>query len=188
MEQAEVCEMSEPKIGYIDIMRSPKGEFMGGVLITDRLGIPVEFRHTEPVSPSKVQQVLYGKALEKFLKCETLAKCLLGDLEAKPDLLVVPDAEYFPLTKNFNFPFVQLAKASREPMEKHGDYVEVNESEIHLQILSMRAPLRVRVDRKNAASLPAIKGILLDVGRTMDLIEPLSRVQEALKILFTEPR
>jgi hypothetical protein len=159
---------------------------MGGVLITDRLGIPIEFRHTEPVSPTKVQQVLYGKALERFLKSETLAKCLLNDLENKPDLLVVPDAEYNELTRLYHFPFVQLSKASREPLQKHGDFVDVNESEVHLQILSLREPLRVRVDRKNAASMAAVKTILIDVGRTMDMLEPMSRVQEALKALVAE--
>ncbi|HOX28998.1 MAG TPA: hypothetical protein PLQ76_07595 [bacterium] len=178
--------MAEYKIGYIDIYRSGRNDYIGGVLVTDRLGIPLEFRHTETVSPTKVQQILYGKALERFLKCETLAKSLLSDISAKPDLLVVPDPEYYPLTRNFNFPFVQLSKAGREPMQNHGDFVEVNESEIHLQLLSMREPTRVRVDRKNAPTLPAVKAILIDVGRTMDVIEPLLRVQEALKALISE--
>ncbi|HOO55909.1 MAG TPA: hypothetical protein PLN69_03740 [bacterium] len=177
--------MSDQKIGYIDIFKSGRNDYIGGVLITDRLGIPIEFRHTETVSPSKVQHVLYGQALEKFLKCETLAKCLLNDIQNKPNLLVVPDADYFPLTRNFNFPFVLLSKANRQPMEQHGDMVEVSESEINLQILSMREPLRVRVDRKNAPTLPAVKGVLLDVGRTMDMLEPLTRVKEALKELVT---
>lgn len=180
--------MADTRIGYIDIHRSGRGEFLGGVLITDRLGIPLEFRHTEPVSPTKVQQVLYGKALERFLKSETLAKCLLNDLENKPDLLVIPDLEYSELTRFYNFPFVLLTKAAREPFQKHGDFVEVSESEIHLQILSLREPLRVRVDRKNAASMAAIKTILIDVGRTMDMLEPLTRVQEALRALVAEVR
>ncbi len=178
--------MAEPKLGYIDIHKAGRGDYMGGVLITDRLGIPLEFRHTEPVSPSKVQQVLYGRALDRFLKSETLAKCLLNDLENKPDLLVVPDAEYYTLTRLFHFPFAQLTKANHPPMEKHGDFVEVNEAEINLQVLSLREPLRVRVDRKNAASMGAVKTILLDIGRTMDVIEPLARVQEALKALVAE--
>lgn len=180
--------MSDYLIGYIDIYRSGKNDFIGGVLITDRLGIPVEFRHTETVSPSKVQKVLYGQALEKFLKCETLARCLLKDIEKKPSLLVVPDADYYPLTKLFNFPFVQLGKANREPMQQHGDFAEVSETEIHVQVLSMRHPLRIRVDRKNAPTLPAVKGIVLDVGRTMDLLEPLTRVQSALAELIVESK
>lgn len=178
--------MADTRLGYIDIHRSGRGEYMGGVLITDRLGIPLEFRHTEPVSPTKVQQVLYGKALERFLKSETLAKCLLNDLENKPDLLIVPDVEYYSLTKLFHFPFVQLSKAAREPFAQHGDFVEVNEAEINLQVLSLREPLRVRVDRKNAASMAAVKTILIDVGRMMDMLEPMSRVQDALKALILE--
>jgi hypothetical protein len=86
----------------------------------------------------------------------------------------------------FNFPFVQLGKAAREPMEKHGDYAEISENEIHFQALSLREPLRVRVDRKNAPTMPAIKSILTDVTRTMDVLEPMSRVQEALKALVAE--
>jgi len=178
--------MADYKIGYIDIYKSAKGDYIGGALVTDRLGIPVEFRHTETVSPSKVQRILHGQALERYLKCETLAKCLLEDLENKPDLLVVPDGEYFPLTRMVNFPFVLLGKANREPMQQHGDFAEMNETEIHLQVLSMRTPLRVRVDRKNAPTLEAIKTVLLDVGRTMDVMEPLTRVREALAALITE--
>ena len=70
--------MADIRMGYIDIYRSGKNDFLGGVLITDRLGIPVEFRHTETVSPTKVQQVLYGRALERFIKTETLAKWASG--------------------------------------------------------------------------------------------------------------
>lgn len=178
--------MAEYKLGYIDIYQSGRSDYLGGALIVNRLGIPVEFRHTETVSPTKVQKVLYGQALEKFLKCETLAKCLLGDLQAKPDLLIVPDQEYYPLTRMFNFPFVQLGKANREPMQQHGDYVEVKDNEIHLQLLALRTPIRVRVDRKNAPTLQAVKSILVDVGRTMDVLEPMTRVQEALKALVSE--
>lgn len=180
--------MSDYLIGYIDIYKSGKNDFIGGVLITDRLGIPVEFRHTETVSPSKVQKVLYGQALEKFLKCETLAKCLLKDIDKKPSLLIVPDADYFPLTKLFNFPFIQLSKANREPMAQHGDFVEVSETEIHVQVLSMRHPLRIKVDRKNVPTFPAVKAVVLDVGRTMDMLEPLSRVHDALAEIIVESK
>ena len=178
--------MAEPKMGYIDIYGTARDGYVGGVLVTDRVGVPIEFRHTENVNPGRLQKILYGKSLERFLKCESLAKCLLTDLENKPDLLVVPDAEYFLLTRAFNFPFVMLGKAAREPLAKNGDVVEVNENEILLQVLSMREPLRIRVDRKNAAALTAIKTLLLEIGRTMDVVEPLSRVSEALKQVMSD--
>lgn len=177
---------AEHRIGYIDIYKTKQGEYLGGVLITDNLGIPIEFRHTETVSPSKVQQVLYGQALERFLKCETLAKCLLKEMEHKPSLLVVPDDEYYSLTKMFNYPFVQLALANREPMKQHGDFAEVTNEEIHLQLLTLRQPIRVRVGRSGAPTMNAVKDLLIDLGRTMDVLEPLARVRDALKTLIAE--
>lgn len=178
--------MADPRIGYIDIYGTQRDGYIGGVLITDIVGVPIEFRHTELVNPGRVQKILYGRSLERFLKCESMAKCLLNDLKNKPDLLVVPDAEYFLLTKSFNFLFVKLSKAQQEPLPKHGDVVEVNESEILLQIASLREPLRVKVDRKNAPSMESLKSLLVTLGRTMDLIEPTTRVQAALKEIIVD--
>ena len=178
--------MADAKIGYIDIHGDPRAGYIGGVLVTDRVGVPVEFRHTELVNPGRVQKVLYGRSLERFLKCESLAKCLLTDLENKPDLLVVPDAEYYMLTRIFNFPFVQISKAAKEPMQKHGESVDISENEALIQIASVREPLRIKVDRKNAPSMSSLKVLLLELGRTMDLIEPMSRVQAALKEIPTD--
>lgn len=178
--------MAETRIGYIDILGDPRAGYIGGVLITDRVGVPVEFRHTELVNPGRVQKVLYGKSMERFLKCESLAKCLLTDLENKPDLLVVPDGEYYLLTRTFNFPFVQLSKAAKEPLQKHGETVDVSESEALIQIATVREPLRIKVDRKNAPAMAGLKTVLADLGRTMDLLEPATRVQAALKEILTD--
>ena len=40
---------------------------MGGLLLTDESGIPLDFRYVEPITPTKLQAVLYGKALESHL-------------------------------------------------------------------------------------------------------------------------
>ena len=178
--------MADPKLGYIDIYGTPRDGYIGGVLITDVVGVPVEFRHTELINPGRVQKILYGKSMERFLKTESMAKCLLNDLSNKPDLLVVPDMEYFLLTRSFNFPFVQLSKAQKEPLSKHGESVDVSESEVLLQVLSIREPLRVKVDRKNAPAMASIKTLLLTLGRTMDLLEPLTRVSAALQEIITD--
>ena len=178
--------MADVKIGYIDIHGDPRAGWIGGALVTDRVGVPVEFRHTELVNPGRVQKILYGRSLERFLKCESLAKCLLNDLENKPELLVVPDGEYYMLSRTFNFPFVQLSKAAKEPLQKHGETVDVSETEALVQIASVREPLRIKVDRKNAPAMASLKTLIADLGRTMDLIEPMSRVQAALKEILTD--
>lgn len=175
--------MAEYKIGYIDTYRSDRNVFIGGALVTDCFGIPLEFRHTDAVSPTRLEQILYGRSLDKYLKADTMANALLKDLEKKPDLLVVPDESYFSLTRNYPFPFVQLGTVRREPMPTPGEVQEISENEIHLQVLSNREPVRIKVDRKNAPTLASVKTIVLEVGRTMDIVEPFSRVQEALRTI-----
>lgn len=175
--------MPEYKVGYIDTYRSDRNVFVGGALVTDCYGIPLEFRHTDPVSPTKMEQILYGKALDRYLKADTMANALLKELSAKPDLLVVPDESYFTLTRSYHYPFVQLGVVRREPLPKPGDFQEVSENEMFLQVLSHREPVRIRVDRKNAPTLVSVKGMVFELGRTMDVIEPMSRVADALKTL-----
>ncbi|MEW5946533.1 MAG: hypothetical protein AB1742_10080 [bacterium] len=178
--------MPEYKLAYIDTHRSERNTFIGGVLVTDSYGLPLEFRHTDAVAPTRIEQILYGRALDRYLKAETMARCLLDDLENKPDLLIVPDESYFALTRHYPFPLAQVGVARRDPLPSHGETLEVSENEILVQILSMREPVRVRVDKKNAPTLAAIRSILLDAGRTMDVLEPASRVQEALKHMAQE--
>ncbi|MFH1538041.1 MAG: hypothetical protein ABIH66_03725 [bacterium] len=175
--------MAEYKIGYIDTYHSDRNVFIGGALVTDCYGIPLEFRHTDAVSPTKLEQILYGRSLDKYLKADTLANALLKDLEKKPDLLVVPDESYYTLTRNYPFPFVQLGTVRREPLAKPGDFQEVSENEIHLQILSNREPVRIKVDRKNAPTLASVKAMILEIGRTMDIVEPFDRVRGALRAI-----
>src|SRR3989304_709374 len=126
--------MPEYKAGYIDTYHSDRNVFIGGVLVTDCFGIPIEFRHTDAISPTKLEQILYGRSLDKSLKADTMANALLKELEKKPDILVVPDDSYYSLTRSYPFPFVQLGTVRREPMPNPGDFQEISENEIHLQI------------------------------------------------------
>ena len=62
------------------------GSYLGGLLVTDSGGIPLDFRYTEPITPTKLQSVLYGKALEPHLKEEVIQKTLLKELKTAPVL------------------------------------------------------------------------------------------------------
>ena len=46
-------------LGFFTVQREPTG-YVGGFLVTNRWGRPLEFRLSSPVLPNKVQQILYG--------------------------------------------------------------------------------------------------------------------------------
>ena len=56
-------------LGFLGVQREPAG-YVGGYLVTNRWGRPLEFRLSSPVLPNKVQQILYGPTLEPYL-CHT---------------------------------------------------------------------------------------------------------------------
>ena len=74
-------------IGYISV-KNIGGKFVGGILVVDDSGIPVEFKYTEPVVPTELQKIIYGKVLEKYLSVEIIAKTLLSKLENKPSIIL----------------------------------------------------------------------------------------------------
>ena len=55
-------------IGYLAVTAQEPLGYLGGVLVADEFGLPVEFRHTLPVRPTKLQRALYGDALDRYLR------------------------------------------------------------------------------------------------------------------------
>jgi len=76
-------------LGFLSIIREPTG-YVGGYLVTNAWGRPLEFRLTSPVQPNRVQQILYGNALEPYLCADLIGKTLV-DKTGAPVQAVVTD-------------------------------------------------------------------------------------------------
>ncbi|GHT27788.1 hypothetical protein FACS18942_07550 [Planctomycetales bacterium] len=64
--------------GFLSVTEHPKFGFIGGYLILNGAGRPLEFHCTSPVRPSKAQEILYGGTLEPYLYGEQIAGTLLS--------------------------------------------------------------------------------------------------------------
>ena len=73
-------------LGFLTILQEPAGT-LGGYLVTNPWGRPVEFRLSTAVQPNRVHQILYGKTLRAYVCAELIGKAL----EAKLLLTVPPD-------------------------------------------------------------------------------------------------
>ena len=67
--------MSE-NLGFLTVIDQFPG-LTGGYLVLNRAGRPLEFHCTQPLSPDKIQQILYGDTLQPFLFGERIAQTLL---------------------------------------------------------------------------------------------------------------
>ena len=62
-------------------------------MVTDASGLPVDFRYTDPVTPTRLQRALYGNVLDRYLRAEVVLRTLLDALDAPPSLLLVDDPD-----------------------------------------------------------------------------------------------
>lgn len=177
--------MAEPlKLAYFVAMKEG-ASYLGGLLLTDPSGIPLDFRYTEPITPTKLQSVLYGKALEPHLKEEVIQKTLLKELKSAPDLFILPPAEMAGgWSGDARCPALAVQKTQEQPLARVGESFRVSPREVLLQVAEGAAPLRVIFAL--SVDLPgqeAALGRLLEAAYLMDPVEPLERVAAALQTL-----
>jgi len=156
-------------LGFLRVLELDGGGFVGGMLVTNQLGRPLEFQCTTPVRPNRTQVILYGPTLAPFVHSELIGKTLFARLDIKPQLIVIDQeplldlrlhvpaavAQLFdPLSAANNLPDETRLQVGRHHLKFHADFPDDHD-----------------LAAERLAALPA----------DADLGEPLERVTEALQ-------
>ena len=175
------------RLAYFVAMKEG-ASYLGGLLLTDTSGIPLDFRYTEPITPTRLQAVLYGKALEPHLKEEVIQKTLLKELKSPPDLFILPAAEMAGgWHGEARCPALAVQKTQEPPLPRVGESFRVSPREALLQVAEGAAPLRVIFAQSvDLAAQEQALAKLLEAAYQMDLAEPLERVSAALQTLVKQ--
>ena len=81
---------------------------VGGLLVTNHLGRPLEFQCTAPVKANRTQEILYGPTLVPFLLCDLIGRTLLDKIGVKPHLVLVDDERLLDLREQAGVPLALL--------------------------------------------------------------------------------
>jgi hypothetical protein len=180
--------MADPiKLAYFLAVKEG-ASYLGGLLVTDTSGIPLDFRYTEPITPTRLQSILYGKSLEPHLKEEVIQKTLLKELKTAPDLFIIGAAELAGgWSGEAKYPVLAVQKSQEAPLAKVGETFRAGPRELLIQLSDGAAPMRVVF----AASVDAMAQEqavqkLVEAGYHMDLVEPMERVAAALQSLVVK--
>jgi hypothetical protein len=172
------------RLAYFVTMKEG-ASYLGGLLLTDTSGIPLDFRYTEPITPTKLQSVLYGKALEPHLKEEVIQKTLLKELKSTPDLFLLPATELAGgWSGEAKYPVLAVQKTQESPLARVGEVFRASAREVLIQVADGAAPLRVLFAQgMDTAGQDQAATKVLEAAYHMDLTEPLERVTTALQTL-----
>jgi hypothetical protein len=181
---------SQPVLGFLTVLEHTQHGLMGGYLVLNQAGRPVEFHCTTPIKPNRAQQILYGPTLEPYLFGEQIGKALVSKSSLEPLVICTDLRPVMALRGLVSAPVALVVED-----EKTGEVAEpddiilraptlrvdgAHDRHLLLQIFQLgRNRLAVPPDRENDRAV-----ILKRLGSfedLFDLAEPFGRIREALE-------
>ena len=121
--------MEKFKIGYFASQKYEE-QYIGGVMITDSQSIPLEFKYTEPIKPTRIHKIIFGKVLEKYISEEVIKKSLLKEIKNVPSLFFVTELDLLGEDTVNHVPMVALQTTSLPALNAAGEFQRVKDKEI----------------------------------------------------------
>lgn len=164
---AQVASASPLNLGFLTILQESGGT-MGGYLVTNSWGRPLEFRLSSAVQPNRVQQILYAGTLLPYVCGELIGKTLV-EKSSTPIMMVVTDHEAaLEVRSRLNVPVAcMISAAAARPGSV---WVRPEEEGQPGIICHPRFP----------ADQSALRELLDRLDHAFDLSEPFARIREAV--------
>ena len=156
------------RLGFLTAMEVPEQGFVGGLLITNRHGRPLEFQCTAPLKPNRTQEILYGSTLGPYVMGEVIARTLVEKVGVKPHLILTEREEILELRNHVSMPIGCLEA------DQSGKAVADQESGYKVGRQWFRVHSSHTTDRGELESQTT------QVPKEADMREPFERVREAL--------
>jgi len=157
------------RLGFLTAIEVPEKGFVGGLLVTNHYGRPLEFQCTAPVRPNPTQEILYGPTLAPFILGELIGGTLVEKAGVKPQLILTDRQAVLELRNHIEAPvaFVEETPAASAPADEAGTL------RLGRQI--------VRFHAAHGGDQAAVARDAGHVPQDADLHEPFVRVREALE-------
>jgi hypothetical protein len=117
------------RLGFLTAIEDAEKGFVGGLLITNRFGRPLEFQCTAPVKPSRTQQILYGPTLKPYVLGELIGRTLLEKVGVKPHLVMVETDELLELRTVTSTPVASLTLTADQAKSADSKKSDAREAE-----------------------------------------------------------
>jgi hypothetical protein len=154
-------------LGFLTVLHEPTG-YLGGYLVTNNWGRPLEFRLSTAVQPNKVHQLLYGPTLVPYICADLIARTLVEKTATQAQLLLTDTEAVLDLRLKVSTPVVWVTGR---------DYQPVDESLVVRPATAPRGPVLCH------AKLPGDVAVVRELFESMDgldLCEPFVRIREAM--------
>lgn len=167
------------QVGYFGHLNIDE-KHMGAILVTNQIGVPLEFKYTEPVLATKLHKILYGSVLERYLR-ETVIRDRLGrEVRTAPNYFITSYDEKDFLAAIAEREVVAIQKCGLPPADLSGSFTRIREREAIVELENEPVFLRLAFSTPDETVQQEMIAWLREISRTMDILEPLDRIASAL--------
>ncbi len=185
MPEKQVANPSKKQVGYFYHLAIEE-KHMGGILITNQIGVPLEFKYTEPVTATKLHKILYGSVLDKYLRENVIRDRLGKEVRTLPNYFITTYDEKEFLGPIADRDVVAIQKYNLPPEELSGAFNRIREREAVIELEDDAVFLRLAFSTSDETIQLSMVAWLQEIARTMDILEPLDRIATALTSICGE--
>lgn len=177
---------SVKQVGFLTLLEEKQDseKYIGAMLVVNKQGIPIEFRCTYPIQPTKLQQILFGKSLKNHIAVDICGKLLYEKSGYKPQLIIVNDGSFLRLSEQLNECPVVLVSSSSGNEPKKENEVKMNIYDFEKNTCDKEICLSVVDELKE--KLPDISEIIRGISYYIDIFEPFERIKYAVDEIKTK--
>jgi hypothetical protein len=161
--------MDKNRLGFLTIATDPSQARIGGLLLVNASGRPLEFHCTAAVKPNRAQEILYGPTLGEYLCGEQIGMALCDAIKHHPSLMLTDIPEVLALRPMVEFPLLMVVTEKNKQQKLPSQVVQSTQGEN-----------TVCVRTAYEKDLLAVEAILQGMAAVLDLEEPFGRIHEAI--------
>lgn len=158
---------NQPLFGFFSVASLAGGSLVGGYLLVNELGRPVEFHCTEAVKATRAQEILYGPTLAPFLHADQLGRALILAAKSQASVIFADSPLSADLRTIVEVPVLIVVDA---PAESDGE----PEATFSFGVNVLGCSSHSKSDQEEVMQWESALG-------EWDLTEPFARIQEAIE-------
>jgi hypothetical protein len=179
IQEKQIVNPSRNQVGYFCHHRIDE-KHLGAILVTNQIGVPLEFKYTEPVVATKLHKILYGSVLDKYLH-ETVIRDRLGrEVRTSPNYFITSFEEKDFLGSMADREMMAVQKYAMPPGELSSPFNRIRDREAIIKLEEEPIFLRLAFSTADEGIQLTMTSWLQEIARTMDVLEPLDRIRTAL--------
>jgi len=164
-------------IGFLTVRKHELQGYVGGLLVLNELARPLEFHCTLPIQTTRSQQILYGPTLDGFVAGEQIARTLMLKPRSQP-VIYFTDTLAALSSRHVDPQLIAAVEGAWSGASSALPYPKAEGCDIpSIAVGGYRFMVMPNYEKDLEAIARIVEPLL---GASIDLIEPFSRIEEAL--------